>query len=284
MKITAEPLEDFVVLRLKGELDTLSCPSFLREIDRLLTEGATRIALNLRMVRFINSTAIGAIVRATKALRSHGGELVVSQPSSFVRGVMEKTGLDSLVPIRGTDEEALRALSDGGELVAAGAPEAGALSDETSLLFSLSDSDRVEHFLPKQIRASAADPRHGHRFGLNWRGVGRISAMDEDGLRFSWDGGTTELAPFEMGQMLSLGTQLELKFRLPLLQRGFCESSATVTEVVERSDGVELQATFLDMEPDVSRAVRQYVADIRYLRDELQGHRRELGQASGVGG
>lgn len=269
MKIVAEPLEDFVVLRLQGEFDTLTCPPFLREIDRLLSEGVTRIALNLRLVKFINSTALGAIIRAAKALRNRGGELVVSQPSSFARDAMRKIGLDSRVPIRASDEEALRTLSDGGELAATGDHDEGALADETSTLFMLRDPERIRHFLPEETRAGAADPRHGHRFGTNWRGVGRICALDDDGLHFFWNGGRTGLSPFVMGQMLALGTELELKFRLPLLQKGFCASAATVTEIAERPDGVEVGATFLDMEPSARRAVKQYVADIRFLKDEL---------------
>lgn len=271
MQITAEPFEDFVVLRLHGEFDTLSCPPFLREIDRLLTEGVTRVVLNLRLVRFINSTAMGAIIRANKALRSRGGELVISQPSRFAGNVMGKIGLDAAVPIRGSDDEAFRALSDSGEFVPGSAHEEGALTDETSLLFTLRDAERIEHFLPEDTRAAAADPRHGHRFGANWHGVGHISVLDDDRLRFSWNGGSTGLSPFVIGQMLALGTQLQLKFRLPLLQKGFCASAATITEVVEGADGVEVEATFQEMEPAASRAVRQYVADLRFLKDELLG-------------
>ena len=72
MKSTVETLDGFVVLRLRGEFDTISSPSFLGEIDRLLSDGVTRIALNLRLVKFINSTAMGAIIRAAQALRKRG--------------------------------------------------------------------------------------------------------------------------------------------------------------------------------------------------------------------
>ena len=47
-----------------------------------------------------------------------------------------------------------------------------------------------------------------------------------------------------MGQLLAIGTELSVKFRLSLFKKGFCEAEATITEVEERTDGVKIGATF----------------------------------------
>lgn len=45
------------------------------------------------------SVGIGMIVRSAKALRLRGGELVLLNPQPVVKFVLEKTGINTLIPI-----------------------------------------------------------------------------------------------------------------------------------------------------------------------------------------
>jgi anti-anti-sigma factor len=268
MQVTLEPRDNFTIVHLRGEFDTFYCTLLQKEIDALIASGVNRVALNLRLVKFINSTALGAIIKASKILAANGGKLVVSRPSVFCKDIMEKVGLDRVVPLFDSDEAAGTAL-----VAKAGASRAKGtedLEDETTILFAPTDAKRVEHFIPESARSGKANPVHGHSFGGNWRGVGRMSALDAEGLRFTWNGGNTGLTPFEMGQMLSLGTDLSVKFRLPLLQKGHCEAVVTVSEVEERPDGVKLAASFSQVEPETLAAVKQYATDMAFLKKELR--------------
>ena len=112
MKITVEPRENFTILHMRGEFDTFYCPHLQKEIDSLVAAGVSRIALNLRLVGFINSTALGAIYKASRGLSANGGQLVISRPSNFCRDIIEKVGLDRIVPIHDSDE--LKQWSDEG--------------------------------------------------------------------------------------------------------------------------------------------------------------------------
>ncbi len=269
MHITVEPRDSFSILHLRGEFDTFYCPHLQKEIDGLVAAGVVHVVLNLRLVKFINSTALGAIIKASKALNAKGGKLVISRPSSFCRDIIEKVGLDRVVPIYDTDEAA-------GEAVVAErvAREQQATADweedETAILFSPVDKKLVEHFVPADKRSAKANPVHGHTFGGSWRGIGRMAGLDADGVRFTWAGGNTELSPFEMAQMLSIGTELKVKFRLPLLQKGHCEAVVTIDEVEERSEGVKIGASFTEIDDETRSAVQQYSEDLAFLKDELR--------------
>ena len=46
-----------------------------------------------------------------------------------------------------------------------------------------------------------------------------------------------------MGQLLSLGTELKVKFRMPMFQQGFVEALATVAEIEGGEDGGQVVAT-----------------------------------------
>jgi len=275
MHISVEHGEKHAVIHLRGEFDTYYCSRLQEQVEELADAGVPHVVLNLRLVRFINSTALGAIIKASKTLVSRGGKLVVAKPSPFCREIIEKIGLDRVVPIYDTDEEAVAGLfggevpvSKGGEL-----PD----EDESSVLFNPTDPGRIEHFLTatRRFKPGAVNPVHAHKFGANWTGVGRMASLDDQGLHFTWTGGDTGLDPFGMGQLLAIGTELKVKFRLPLFKKGFCEATATITEVEERTDGVKIGASFARIDDKTREAVRQYAEDLKLIRDEVrkaQGH------------
>src|SRR5687767_10454135 len=67
MHIDVEHSENHATLHLRGEFDTYYVRNLQEEIDALVEGGVARIVLNLRLVKFINSTALGAIIKASKA-------------------------------------------------------------------------------------------------------------------------------------------------------------------------------------------------------------------------
>ena len=110
MEIRNESLGAYTVLHLRGEFDGVDGQALLREIELLCAAGVDRVALNLSEIYFIDSSALGAILRAYKTLNASEGRLVVSRPSSFCREIMAKVGLERAVSIYASDEEAGRAL------------------------------------------------------------------------------------------------------------------------------------------------------------------------------
>jgi anti-anti-sigma factor len=270
MHISVEDGDNYAVIHLRGEFDTYYCSHLQAQVEQLADGGVPHVVLNLRLVRFINSTALGAIIKASKTLAARGGKLVVAKPSPFCREIIEKIGLDRVVPVYDSDEEAVAGLF-------AGAPQkkkptaVPAEEDENSVVFSPTDPKRIEHFLTarrsKQGTSASWPP---NKFGAHWAGVGRMASLDEEGLHFTWTGGDTGLEPFGMGQLLAIGTELRLKFRLQLFKKGFCEAEATITEVEERTDGVKIGATFTKIDDKTLEAVRQYSEDLKLIRAEVR--------------
>ncbi|MFT4541026.1 MAG: anti-anti-sigma factor [Planctomycetota bacterium] len=265
MKITVEPLDDHAILHLAGEFDTYYCNLLQEEVDKVLKTGVNNIVLNLRMTRFINSTALGAMIKVSKTLEKLEGKLAISRPSAFCKRIIENVGLDRRIKVYDSDEAAIQSMRDPGA-ADAGDDSAVFEEDPSSVLFTLVDKTRLEHFIQK---VKAANPVHGHSFGSAWSGRGGMAGLDEDGLRFTWNGGKTDLTAFDMGQMLAIGTALSVKFRLPLLQRGFCTAAVEIEELEERVDGVKVGARFTEIDDGTRDAVRQYAKDMAFLKAEL---------------
>ncbi|MCE9594478.1 MAG: STAS domain-containing protein [Planctomycetes bacterium] len=268
MHINVEHLSNHAIVHLRGEFDTYYVKTLQQEIDELTKSGVTRVVLSLRHVKFINSTALGAIIKASKTLAAKHGKLVISRPSPFCREIIEKVGLDRVVPIFDDEEAAGRAVVEGGTAAGSKAP-ALKVEDEGSVLFSPGDEKRIQHFLSEAARKKGK--LLGESIGgKSWSSVGRMASLDERGVHFTWNGGDTGLEPFAMGQLLAIGTELKLKFRLPLFMQGFCEATGTVSEIEERTDGVKVGATFAKIDDKTLEAVRQYAKDLKFLRDELR--------------
>jgi anti-anti-sigma factor len=114
MKVLKENLGGIVVLTLKGEFDTFVTGAFGHEISNVIAEGAHSIVLNMRLVKFVNSTALGSMIKARKQCLAAHGNLAISQPSPAVREAMESLGLDRLFQIFEDDESAVASVEGGG--------------------------------------------------------------------------------------------------------------------------------------------------------------------------
>lgn len=111
MKVFKESNGDAVVLTLKGEFDSFVTGPFSEEVQKVLESGTSALVLNMRLVKFVNSTALGAMIRARKAAKEAGGDLAVSQPSQAVREAMEALGLEKLFSFHDGDDAAVAAIT-----------------------------------------------------------------------------------------------------------------------------------------------------------------------------
>jgi anti-anti-sigma factor len=268
MHITVEPRDDHAILHLRGEFDTFYAPVLQQEVEGLLRAGITRVVINLRWVRYINSTALGALAKIRRQLEGQGGKLAVSRPSAFCRDMLIKVGLDRVIGIHESDEDAVEAVRQGLPATAQ-APAEPADEEVATVLFSPVDLGRIGHFLPEGAGHRKV-PVTRESLPAAWSGAGRMLALDEHGLRFTWNGGSTGLTPFSMAQFLAIGTDWKLRFRLPMLAKTYRDAVCTVTDVEERPEGVKVGLSFKQIEASTRDEIRQYANDLAYLKDELK--------------
>jgi anti-anti-sigma factor len=84
-------------LRLVGELDLQTVPTFEKAIAELPTTGG--ITLDLSELSFIDSTGLHALLRFAESFDG-GGPLVLANPTQHVVKVLEILGLDRQSAIR----------------------------------------------------------------------------------------------------------------------------------------------------------------------------------------
>jgi anti-anti-sigma factor len=83
---------DPVVVRVRGELDLSTAPNLVQALEDAAPLSAA-IVVELGAVEFLDSSAIGALLRAGRARTAAGGRLLIGSRSTAVDRVLEVTGL-----------------------------------------------------------------------------------------------------------------------------------------------------------------------------------------------
>lgn len=76
----------------------------------LRNQGSPMVVVDLSQVSFFGSVFLALLLRCHTAVKSRGGELVLSGPSKMARELLKITALDTLWAIYDTKEQALEAV------------------------------------------------------------------------------------------------------------------------------------------------------------------------------
>jgi anti-sigma B factor antagonist len=125
MKITRETRGSVAVLRIEGEYDSLDVETFEGALASLAGAGTSRVVLDLSGLTFINSTALGTIIRGQERMAQAGGDLVCAALSKFTERTFRLLGMDQRVRSFATEREAVAALEAGAAGPGASAPRVG---------------------------------------------------------------------------------------------------------------------------------------------------------------
>jgi anti-sigma B factor antagonist len=95
------------VVALTGEVDLYTCPEFKQELLRVIADGATLVVVDLTGTTFIDSTALGVLIRGVERLRQKDGKLCVVVVDPNIAKIFEVTGLNRVFSVYDSREEAL---------------------------------------------------------------------------------------------------------------------------------------------------------------------------------
>lgn len=106
MEIEQQTVGDIIVLACAGEFDGASHPETIKRIDGFI-EGFDRVVFNFSKLTFINSSALGYLIKTAEVLKEAGGELVFSEPAENFRKIVEVYDVGAVFPLYASDQAAL---------------------------------------------------------------------------------------------------------------------------------------------------------------------------------
>ena len=95
-----------VVFAVQGELDLASSPTLEQEIDR--AGDVDLLIVDLRKLRFMDSTGLHALVKANKRAADAGRRFAVVKGGAQIQRLLSLTGVGELLVVADSPEELLR--------------------------------------------------------------------------------------------------------------------------------------------------------------------------------
>ncbi|WP_370891031.1 STAS domain-containing protein [Janibacter sp. GXQ6167] len=99
------------VVTVTGEIDVASTGALRRALTAAGDEGERQVVADLSGVTFIDSSGIGVLIGRTKAMHREGGALAVVATHERVLRTFALTGVDQVLAIHATVDEAVHTLA-----------------------------------------------------------------------------------------------------------------------------------------------------------------------------
>jgi anti-sigma B factor antagonist len=91
---------DTVQLSISGELDALTVTDLRPELDKIATDGGTRVVVDLTALRLIDSSGVGALVSLFKRVRAHGRQFEITGIQGQPLSIFQVLRLDRVFELR----------------------------------------------------------------------------------------------------------------------------------------------------------------------------------------
>lgn len=92
--------KESLLLELEGKFDIEEAMRFESRVNAVLPERIKTIALDLEKLTYIDSSAIGSIIKIMNLVRNYDGELVLLGVSPHIRNIFALARLESFFDIR----------------------------------------------------------------------------------------------------------------------------------------------------------------------------------------
>ena len=107
MKFEILPIGDTIAaIRGVGRLNMVSASALRETVAAALTQGRSRVVVDLSGIDFVDSSGLGALIGCLKSARQVGGDLRIAQPTPQVTMVLQLSNLDRVLKSYGSTEEA----------------------------------------------------------------------------------------------------------------------------------------------------------------------------------
>jgi anti-sigma B factor antagonist len=85
--------QDYQVVKISGDCDLYSAPSFTRAMTKRIEEGVRRLKLDLTDVKYLDSTGVGSLIKILQTAKSSGCAMLFRGISGSPRRVLQMSNI-----------------------------------------------------------------------------------------------------------------------------------------------------------------------------------------------
>lgn len=93
--------KDVLTVYPKGDLDLVAAKKMKEQIESILYSrfGVKHLVVNLKEIRFIDSSGLGVLIGCYKYMQGRGGNMMLIDASKAVYRLLELSGMKKLMPV-----------------------------------------------------------------------------------------------------------------------------------------------------------------------------------------
>lgn len=99
LEFKEEKLEEYIKIKLFGELDICTCEDFKKKIHTVIQNNLMDLKIDFENLNYIDSTGLGILVGALKETKKNNNSIYVYNLKENIKKLFVITGLDKLFTI-----------------------------------------------------------------------------------------------------------------------------------------------------------------------------------------
>lgn len=107
LEVNANEVNDVVIVKLLGNLDTNTAPDAETEINKWLEKGTKKMLINLEKASYVSSAGLRIFLATAKKITASGGALKLCSANDVVQEILDISGFSTILDVKKTEEEAL---------------------------------------------------------------------------------------------------------------------------------------------------------------------------------
>lgn len=110
LEIKVNEVDDIVVIKLVGNLDTNTAPDAETEINSWLEKECKKMVVSLKETNYVSSAGLRVFLATVKKMTAAGGTAKFCSPNEVVQEILDISGFSSILDVKSTEEEALASI------------------------------------------------------------------------------------------------------------------------------------------------------------------------------
>lgn len=110
LEVNANEVNEVVIVKLLGNLDTNTAPDAETEINKWLENGAQKMVINLEQTNYVSSAGLRIFLATAKKITAAGGVVKLCMANEVVQEILDISGFSTILDVKKTEEEALASL------------------------------------------------------------------------------------------------------------------------------------------------------------------------------
>ena len=110
LEVNANEVNDVVIVKLAGSLDTNTAPDAETEINKWLETGALKMIINLEKTNYVSSAGLRIFLATAKKITASGGVVKLCNTNDVVQEILDISGFSTILDVKKNEEEALASI------------------------------------------------------------------------------------------------------------------------------------------------------------------------------